>query len=198
MSTPRILMVDHRDSFVFILADQFRSLGADVHVYRVAETVDQFHSQIRKVAPQLIVLSPGPGRPENAGATVAWLATRPEIPVLGVCLGHQALVAAAGGTIRRAVTPVHGRPWPIRLLPDPLFDGLPSRFIAARYHSLVVDDLPADFSVIATALDGKQEQIMAIRHRRLPQIGLQFHPESVLTPLGKTLLGRVLVEGGVS
>lgn len=194
MKPPRVLMIDHTDSFVFILADQFRRLGADVRVYRPAGTVREMEERIRRVDPALVVLSPGPGRPEDAASTVGWLQTLPSVPVLGVCLGHQAMAVAYGGTVVRAAGPVHGRPWPVRLFQDPLFAGFPRRFTAARYHSLVVGRMPADFEVIATSMDGDRELVMAMRHRTMPQVGLQFHPESYLTPLGGVLVERILDE----
>lgn len=194
MTAQRVLMVDHRDSFVFILAEQFLKLGATVRTYRSDMGLDEFERLVREIDPALVVLSPGPGRPEASGVTVPWLETRPGVPVLGICLGHQAMAVAAGGTVDRAPRPVHGKPWPVRLLDDPLHDGLPDLLPVARYHSLVVTSCPDEFRVIATTEDAGATLIMAMRHRTLPQIGMQFHPESFLSPFGGILIERVLAE----
>ena len=194
MSKPRVLVLDHKDSFVFILAEQFLKLGAEVQTYRSDLPLASFQELVERVDPTLVVLSPGPGRPESAGVTVPWLLTRPRRPVLGICLGHQALAQAAGGVVDRAPRPVHGKPWPVELLEDPLFEGLPSRMPVARYHSLVVTEVPDSFRVTARAQDSGVDLVMAMRHRSLPQVGLQFHPESFLSPLGGKLVENLLAE----
>lgn len=202
--TPSILVLDHKDSFVFILAEQFLKLGAEVRTYRSQQELGAWSRLVKATDPDLVVLSPGPGRPESAGVTLPWLESRPDVPILGICLGHQALAAATGGEVVRAPRPVHGRPWQVTLRDDPLFEGLPGSMTVARYHSLVVEPDRAEWSVTATAADGDQELIMAMRHRVLPWIGLQFHPESFLTPWGGVLVSRILdhavlhrsVEGG--
>ena len=194
MTAPRVLVVDHRDSFVFILAEQFLRLGAELRTYRSDMELGALQEIVGEFAPDLVVLSPGPGRPETAGVTVPWLRTRPQVPVLGICLGHQALGVAAGGTVERAPEPVHGRPWSVDVEDpaDPLFAGMPARFAAARYHSLVVTEPTGEYRVLATALDSGSRLVMAMRHRELPWVGLQFHPESVLTPRGGVLIERAL------
>lgn len=125
---------------------------------------------------------------------VPWLRSEPAIPVLGVCLGHQALAVAAGGRVERAPRPVHGRKSPIFVTEDPIFRDLPSPLVAARYHSLVVTEVPEQMEVVATTSEGGDELVMAIRHRRLCQVGLQFHPESILTPGGGKILSQFLEE----
>ncbi len=192
MSEPRVLVLDHLDSFVFILAEQFACLGCAMRTLRSDLSLAQLQEHLAEFRPDLVLLSPGPGRPEEAGVTVEWLRTEPEVPVLGICLGLQALAVANGGVVDRAPQPVHGRACSVRLLEDPVFDGLPPGFWAARYHSLVVTKVPSCMRVIASVEDRGQELVMALRHNRLPQVGLQFHPESVLTPWGGKLLERIL------
>jgi anthranilate synthase/aminodeoxychorismate synthase-like glutamine amidotransferase len=192
--TPRVLLVDNRDSFVFNLADEFRCLGAEVRTIRSGVSVAQMAQGCESFAPDLVVLSPGPGRPEEAGVMVPWLRTRPRVPVLGICLGHQAIAVAAGGRVGRAPRPVHGRASAVHLRADPIFAGLATPMMAARYHSLVVTAAPDELEIIATASEGGAELIMALRHRGLPQWGLQFHPESILTPQGSRIVARVLEE----
>lgn len=192
---PRVVVLDHKDSFVFILAEQFKKLGAEVAIYRSDELdVAGFERLLATSRPELVVLSPGPGRPEDGGVTVPWLGTRPRVFTLGVCLGHQAMALAAGARIDRAPVPVHGRASRVALGDDPLFEGLPRTMSVARYHSLVATDLPPALRSIATLADGGPELCMALRHAELPQLGFQFHPESVLTTIGPTLIERVLRE----
>jgi anthranilate synthase/aminodeoxychorismate synthase-like glutamine amidotransferase len=125
---------------------------------------------------------------------VPWLRTRPSVPVLGVCLGHQALAVAAGGALGVLPQPFHGRASGLRTTDVALFRGLPAPLPAARYHSLFVQEVPEAFVPIAWTRHGELELCMAMRHRQLPHLGLQFHPESILTPYGSTLLERVLAE----
>lgn len=191
---PRVLVLDNRDSFVFNLVDEFRRRGAEVVTIRSQTTFAKLKEHLSDFDPHLVVISPGPGRPEEAGFIVPWLRTRPLVPVLGICLGHQAIVVAAGGQVGRAPQPVHGRASRIDLGSDPLFQGIDSSFVAGRYHSLTATKLPDDLKVIATTTDDGEELVMGIRHRQLRQVGLQFHPESILTPEGGTLLWRFLEE----
>ena len=187
----RVLVIDHADSFVFVLGEQFSKLGAEVKTYRSDIGLERLRAIIASLDPDLVVLSPGPGRPEHAGVTVPWLRTQPEVAVLGICLGHQALAVAFGGSVGRAPCPVHGKSATIELSPDPLHDGLPETMRVARYHSLVVDAVPESFSVTARTSD-QDKLVMAMRHRELPYTGLQFHPESILTPHGGRLIERIL------
>ncbi|MGE0141814.1 MAG: aminodeoxychorismate/anthranilate synthase component II [Planctomycetota bacterium] len=186
----RVLLLDHADSFVFVLADQFARIGASVDVVRVPDTADAIAELVARQHPDLVVLSPGPGHPSEAVGTMDWLRSRPVVPVLGICLGHQAIGLAVGARIERGAAPMHGVASEIEVLDDPLFRDLPRQLQVARYHSLVVVDPPETLAVIAHT-DGV---VMALRHRRLPWIGLQFHPESVLTPHGGPLLRAVLDE----
>ena len=189
--TVRVLVLDHRDSFVFTLVDHFARLGAEVRTLRTSVSLPQLQSHLIDFEPDLVLLSPGPGHPERAGVMVPFLRTMPAIPIVGVCLGHQALALAAGGEVSRTAQPVHGRATEVRHDGDPIFAGLPDRFAAARYHSLSIANVPAEFEVIARVAD-EEQLVMAIRHRTLPQIGLQFHPESVLTPFGARLIRNIL------
>ena len=184
-----VLVVDHYDSFVYNLVQLVESLGRPTEVVRSdAEPVDALVER----RPEAVILSPGPGRPEEAGCFVDLLRALPgETPVLGVCLGHQALGAAFGGTIGRAPEPVHGKTSAIRHDGTGLFDGVPDPFEAGRYHSLVIDqrDVPPDLEVVATTDGGL---VMAVRHRTLPRHGVQFHPESILTPEGPRIVENFL------
>ena len=186
-----LLVIDNYDSFTYNLVQYLGELGAEVMVRRNdAVTVDE----IGRLAPSGIVLSPGPCAPAQAGVTVdvirAWGAT---IPTLGVCLGHQAIGEAYGGRVVRAARAVHGKT--SRVVHDgrDLFRGLPTPLQVGRYHSLVVEraTLPADLEVVATSCDDPTE-IHALRHIEHPVWGVQFHPESVLTPDGKQLLRNFL------
>jgi anthranilate synthase component II len=174
-----ILLIDNYDSFTYNLAHLFGALGAEVTVRRNdaidADEAEQLH-------PSHLVVSPGPGRPEDAGATQAIVERlAPTTPVLGVCLGHQAIVASFGGEIGLAQKQVHGKATLVAHDGRGIFAGLPEDFLAGRYHSLAATSVSACFEVSATAADG---EVMAVRHRELRVDGVQFHPESVLTPLG--------------
>ena len=186
-----LLVIDNYDSFTYNLVQYFGELGAEIVVRRNdAVTVEE----IGAMAPSGIVLSPGPCAPAQAGVTVevirAWGA---HIPMLGVCLGHQAIGEAYGGKVVRAVKAVHGKTSRITHDGTGLFAGLPSPLEVGRYHSLVVEreSLPASLEVVASATDDPRE-IHALRHVTHPVWGVQFHPESVLTPSGKQLLRNFL------
>jgi anthranilate synthase component 2 len=184
-----ILLVDNYDSFTYNLAHLFGALGAEVTVRRNDEiTADE----AERLAPDALVISPGPGRPAAAGTTpeiVARLALA--TPTLGVCLGHQAIVEVFGGEVGYARELLHGKASPVRHRGTGLFDGLPEPFDAGRYHSLAATRLPDALEPTAWADDG---EVMAVRHRELPVVGVQFHPESVLTPDGPAL-ARNFLEG---
>jgi anthranilate synthase/aminodeoxychorismate synthase-like glutamine amidotransferase len=191
----RVLVLDNRDSFVFNLVDEFASRGAATFTLRSNLPLDALRSKLSEIDPHLVVLSPGPGRPEEAGVSVEWLRTEPAVPVLGVCLGHQALAVAAGGVVSRAPRPVHGQTSVIDVVPDEaLFEGIGPTFTAARYHSLVVTEVPSSMKVVASTCDQGEGLVMALRHRSFPRVGVQFHPESILTPSGRTLLWRIFEE----
>lgn len=185
-----IFFVDNYDSFTWNLVQAIGKVDSDVEVARN----DRFdpESLVAK-RPSAIVVSPGPGRPERAGRsleTIA-LAEREGIPLLGVCLGHQAIAALHGGAVERAPAPRHGKTSRVRHEGTGLFAGIPSPFDAGRYHSLAVrvHGLPGELEVTAVSEDGV---VMAIAHRSKPVYGVQFHPESVLTPCGEKLLGNFL------
>ena len=184
-----ILLVDNYDSFTYNLAHLFGELGAEV-VVRRNDALDA--DEAERLAPSHLVLSPGPGRPGDAGASVEIVQRlAPSVPTLGVCLGHQAIVQAFGGEIGQARRIVHGKASAIDHDGRGLFRGLPEPFEAGRYHSLAATSLPGCLEVSATCTDG---EVMAVRHRELPVDGVQFHPESVLTPLGPEL-ARNFLEG---
>jgi anthranilate synthase/aminodeoxychorismate synthase-like glutamine amidotransferase len=182
-----ILLVDNYDSFTYNLAHLFGELGAEV-VVRRNDAIDA--DSAARLGATHLVISPGPGRPADAGATpqiVRKLA--PTMPTLGVCLGHQAIVEAFGGEIAAARELVHGKACTVKHDGRGLFAGLPTELEAGRYHSLAAETVPDALEVSATADDG---EVMAVRHRELPIDGIQFHPESVLTPLGREIARNFL------
>ena len=189
-----ILLIDNFDSFVFNLARYLRELGQETVVVRN----DRLRlSDVATLQPEAVVLSPGPCTPDDAGICVEFIRRFGDaLPMLGVCLGHQAIAAAFGGRVIRAEEPVHGRTSMIHHDGSKLFAGLPNPFAAARYHSLVIEEptLPSEVRVTARTADGVP---MAIHHRRWPLFGVQFHPESVLTVGGKLLLQNFLRIAGV-
>jgi len=187
-----ILLLDNYDSFVWNLARYVRELGQDP-VVRRSDTLTL--DDIAALAPTHLIISPGPCTPTEAGVSVAAIRRfGPTIPILGVCLGHQAIGAAYGGHVVRAGRPMHGKTSAIRHGGAGLFAGLPNPFHATRYHSLVIDraSVPAELEVTATSEDG---EIMAVRHRVHPVVGTQFHPESVLSEGGHAIVGRFLAGG---
>ena len=188
-----ILLIDNYDSFSYNLFQLVGELEPDIRVIRNdALTVDQ----IRELSPDRIIHSPGPGRPEDAGGIVEAAGTLSRrIPTLGVCLGHQAICAAYGARITYAKQLMHGKQSMVQFLGDcPLFRGLPQTAPVARYHSLAVDpdSLPDCLTITAVTEDG---EIMGIRHREYPIYGVQFHPESIMTPDGKQML-KNFIQGG--
>jgi anthranilate synthase/aminodeoxychorismate synthase-like glutamine amidotransferase len=174
-----LLLVDNYDSFTYNLAHLFAELGADVVVRRNDE-LDA--DEAERLGPSHLVVSPGPGRPEESGNTLAILERLAgRVPTLGVCLGHQALVQLYGGEIGRARELVHGKASTISHDGLGVYEGLPDEVEVGRYHSLSAHSIPEALVVTATSPDG---EVMGVRHRELPVEGVQFHPESVLTPLG--------------
>ena len=190
-----ILVIDHYDSFVYNLVQLVGALGRPVRVVRsdAAGAAELVASK-----PDGVILSPGPGRPEDAGCflDVARLLDD-RIPLLGVCLGHQALGAAFGASVVRAPSPVHGKASLVEHDGTGIFEGLPRPFEAGRYHSLVVADegLPDELEVTARTADGL---VMGLRHRQLPRFGVQFHPESILTPDGPRVVENFLALAALS
>lgn len=185
-----ILLIDNYDSFTYNLYHQLAQHGREVEVVRNdAMNV----SQIEEMDPDAIVLSPGPGRPEDAGICMEVIrSVYRTIPILGICLGHQAIVAAFGGSVISAKTIKHGKTSMIKHQGESLFSYLPQPFVAMRYHSLTANrgDLPEELRVLAVSMD--DEEVMAIKHRYYSVYGLQFHPESIATEMGHQLVERFL------
>jgi anthranilate synthase/aminodeoxychorismate synthase-like glutamine amidotransferase len=185
----RILLIDNYDSFTYNLVQAFAAMGAEVLVYRNdAIVVDEAVA----LAPSHLVISPGPGRPEDAGVSVAMIdAFAQRIPVLGVCLGHQCLVSYFGGEIVRAERLMHGKTSLVIHDEKTIFSGMPQPFEAGRYHSLCAErrSLPG---ILQLSAETDQGEIMGVRHKSLPLEGVQFHPESVLTPEGNTLMANFM------
>jgi anthranilate synthase component II len=183
-----ILVIDNYDSFTYNLVQELGELGADLTVARNDQiTLDA----IRALRPSHIVISPGPGTPDDGGVSLDVLrAFGPTIPTLGVCLGHQCIGQAFGGNVVRAPRLMHGKVSPVFHKDTPLFTGVPSPFDATRYHSLIVEE-PLPESLVVTAFTEAGE-VMALRHREYPVVGVQFHPESILTKFGPRLLQNFL------
>ena len=185
----RLLLIDNYDSFVYNLAQAFGSLGAEPVVVRN----DASLAQLEEIAPDAVVVSPGPGTPDDAGISVEAIKTfSTRVPVLGVCLGHQCIGVAFGGRVDRAsVGPVHGKTSSISHDGRGLFEGIPEPTTATRYHSLAIEEetFPEDLEVTARSDD---QVVMGVRHRELPVDGVQFHPESILSVDGPRLLQNFL------
>ncbi len=180
-----LAVIDNYDSFVFNLVQALGALGEEIRVFR-NDAIDV--QRLRELHPSGLILSPGPGRPEEAGITIAVIRELSQtIPTLGVCLGHQAIASAFGASVVRAPAPRHGKPSEVHHDGRDLFNGLAAPFVAGRYHSLVAEraSLPDELQVTAWTADGT---VMGLRHSRRPLFGVQFHPESVLTPEGPRLL----------
>ena len=183
-----IAVIDNYDSFTYNLVQYLGELGADVRVWRNDEmTADA----LRALRPSHILISPGPGAPEDAGVSNDIIrAFHGEIPILGVCLGHQCMGEVFGGQVGPAPRLMHGKVSPVYHTGDDLFADIPTPFQATRYHSLIVyEPLPPDFILTAFTAEG---EVMAMKHKTAPTYGVQFHPESILTEGGKTLLGNFL------
>jgi anthranilate synthase/aminodeoxychorismate synthase-like glutamine amidotransferase len=186
---PHLLLIDNYDSFTYNLVQAFLVLGAQVDVHRndaitVAEALAQRHTHL--------VISPGPGTPRDAGVSMRMIeAFAGRVPIFGVCLGHQSLVEVFGGKVVRAGRLMHGKVSPVQHDGKGVFSGIPQNFSAGRYHSLLAqpESMPAALEVTARTAEG---EIMGVRHRSLPIEGVQFHPESVLTPDGPELMGNFL------
>ncbi len=179
----RILLVDNFDSFTYNLVAYLRQLGANVTVVRndipPSESIEELYHGV--------VLSPGPGTPSEAGYLLSYL--KFNLPLLGVCLGHQALAMHFGGQIVKAIKPMHGKLSIIRRVDDPIFEGIPEEFKVVRYHSLLAETLGRDLHILATTHAG---EIMAMKHISHPYYGVQYHPEAILTEYGYQLMGNWL------
>jgi para-aminobenzoate synthetase component 2 len=184
-----IVMIDNYDSFTYNLVQYFGEQGAEIQVYR-NDAIDP--DGIRRLRPSQVVVSPGPCTPNEAGVSVEVIREiGPEIPLLGVCLGHQSIGAAFGGKIIRADRIMHGKTSEIRHFGDPLFEGIGSPFTATRYHSLIIERSSCPDSLDITA-ETDEGEIMAVRHKNHPIVGVQFHPESILTGAGKQIIRNFL------
>jgi anthranilate synthase/aminodeoxychorismate synthase-like glutamine amidotransferase len=185
-----LLVIDNYDSFTYNLVQYFGEMGTSMRVVMNDEvSVDKIESEIK---PERILISPGPGTPDTAGISLSVIERfAKKLPILGVCLGHQAIGQYFGGKVVRAPVPVHGKPAGVRHDGKTIFGGIPDEFEAGRYHSLIVEreSLPECLEISAQSRDGL---IMGLRHRDLPVEGVQFHPESILTEHGKTLLRNFL------
>jgi anthranilate synthase component II len=190
---PKILLIDNYDSFTYNLVHYMQDLGADVEVVRNdAITAEQAINH----GADAIVLSPGPCTPEEAGICIDVIKQAPDdLPILGVCLGHQAIGAAMGGIVESAQDIVHGKAWDVKVLGGELFEGVPEHFEAVRYHSLAIrrKGMPDTLKVDAETADG---EIMAVSHATRPLYGVQFHPESICSQYGKVMLANFLKKAG--
>jgi anthranilate synthase/aminodeoxychorismate synthase-like glutamine amidotransferase len=187
-------MIDNYDSFTYNLVQELSEVG-DVQIEVVRNDAAGVEDLMSK-GPKAVVISPGPGVPEDSGVTMDLVRAATDLPLLGICLGHQAIAAVHGGRVVRATEPVHGKTSEVRHSGEGLFEGLPDGFVATRYHSLMVDreSLPAALEISAWTDDGV---IMGLRDQRRPHFGVQFHPESYLCLEGKRILARFLEIAGL-
>ena len=178
-----LLVIDNYDSFTYNLVQYFGELGQDIRVFRNDQiTLDE----IRELDPDHIVISPGPGDPDDGGVSQDVIRELgPTTPILGVCLGHQCIGNVFGGKVVRAPRLMHGKVSPVKHGGTSIFSDIPSPFTATRYHSLIVEDLPDCLEVLAVT---EEEEIMGVRHKEYPIVGVQFHPESILTEYGREML----------
>jgi para-aminobenzoate synthetase component 2 len=194
--TDFILVIDNYDSFVFNVARYFEELGQDVRVLR-NDAIDI--AGIRRLKPAAIVISPGPGTPREAGISQAVVhELNGEIPILGVCLGHQCIGAEFGAPVVPAKRPLHGRISHLTHVGERLFEGLPQGLTVGRYHSLIVDPTPAMEAALTIDAVSEEGEIMALSHRSAPTYGVQFHPESILTEKGHALFANFLRLAGIA
>lgn len=186
----RLVFVDNFDSFTWNLVDDFARRGADVEVWRNTTAAEHVLARAQGGGPSLIVLSPGPGTPAEAGCCIDLVrrSALAEVPLFGVCLGHQAMIEAFGGVVGPAGEVVHGKTSRVRHLGGVLFEKIPSPFPVGRYHSLAASTVPPALETIAESGD----IVMAVAHRSAPQLGVQFHPESILTPDGGRIIDNVM------
>ena len=191
-SLSEIILIDNFDSFTYNLVNQLKPLVASIKIFRNDVSFDVISSELEQISERkVIVISPGPGCPDEAGVTLQLIEKyQNRIPILVICLGHQAIVQSFGGTIDAAKSIVHGKACEVLLFNGntDLFGDLHSPFTAARYHSLAAVTIPEELEVVATA----DSEVMAVRHQRFKILGFQFHPESILTPHGGTLLKNAL------
>jgi anthranilate synthase component 2 len=193
----KVLFIDNFDSFTYNLVDDFCKRDCDAKVYRADTELDQLKEIAGQFQPDLLVISPGPGNPQSAGVSLAAIDYfKDRLPILGVCLGHQCIIEYFGGVIGHAPEPMHGKPSRVTHNGEGVFAGLENPLQAGRYHSLVATRMP-DCLEVTAEFEGLA---MGVRHRDLPVYGVQFHPESILTPAGGRLIENVLalaVQAGV-
>jgi anthranilate synthase component 2 len=191
----RVLFIDNFDSFTYNLVDEFEKRGAEVKVFRNNVSMELIDDAVQRFTPQLIVVSPGPASPRDAGNSMAIIERyHTQVPILGVCLGHQAIIEAFGGKVGRAPEIIHGKPSRIDHDGEGLFAGLSNPFQAGRYHSLAGLAIPPCLEVTARTESGI---VMGVRHKEHPVEGVQFHPESILTPVGGLIIqNAIAIYGG--
>ncbi|MCV2883861.1 aminodeoxychorismate/anthranilate synthase component II [Aestuariibacter sp. AA17] len=187
-----VFLIDNFDSFTYNLVDELRAIGFELSVYRNSMNADALLEKMDDAAksrPVMLMLSPGPGEPTSAGCMMALLdKVKGRYPVLGICLGHQAIVQSYGGDIVRANVVMHGKSSPMKCETHPIFDGLPNPLPIARYHSLMAANLPSSLQALAMTSDLTGDVTMAVLHPDDAMLGFQFHPESILTQQGSQLL----------
>lgn len=187
----KVLFIDNFDSFTYNLVDEFQKRNCEVLVYRNTIDMKIIEQTFKKFKPNLIVISPGPGTPKQAGISKEIIKKYHEtIPIFGVCLGHQCIIEVFGGRIDKAVETVHGKPSKITHDNIDIFKGIENPFQAGRYHSLVGYDIPYCLEISARTVD--RDLVMAVRHKEFPVIGVQFHPESILTPIGGLIIKNLI------
>jgi len=191
----KVLFIDNFDSFTYNLVDEFQKRDCEVLVYRNNIDMKIIDQEIQKFKPSLIVISPGPGTPRESGISKEIIQKYHEkIPIFGVCLGHQCIIEALGGRVDKAVETIHGKPSKITHDSTGIFKGIENPFQAGRYHSLVGYDIPYCLEISARTTD--RDIIMAVKHKEFPVIGVQFHPESILTPVGGLIIENLIKEIG--
>ncbi len=187
----KVLFIDNFDSFTYNLVDEFQKRNCEVLVYRNNIDMKIIDQSIKKFKPDLIVISPGPGNPKGAGNSKEIIENYHEkIPIFGVCLGHQCIIECFGGRIDKAVETIHGKPSKVTHDSQGIFKDIENPFQAGRYHSLVGYDIPYCFEISARTIN--RDLVMAVRHKEFPVIGVQFHPESILTPVGGLIIENII------
>jgi len=190
-SKVKVLFIDNFDSFTYNLVDEFQKRNCEILVYRNNIDMKIIDQAVKKFKPNLIVISPGPGTPKKAGTSKEIIEKYHEkIPIFGVCLGHQCIIEVFGGRVDKAVETIHGKPSKITHDNLGIFKGIENPFQAGRYHSLVGYDIPYCLEISARTMD--RDIVMAIRHKEFPVIGVQFHPESILTPTGGLIIENLI------
>ena len=191
MSKPSILFIDNFDSFTYNLVEEFEKRDCEVLVYRNNVAMSSIDNAIKRFKPKLIVISPGPSTPKNAGNSIEIIQRyHKDIPIFGVCLGHQCIIEAFEGTVSRASEIYHGKPSRIKHDNEGIFKGMENPFRAGRYHSLMGIDIPYCLEITARTTD--KNIVMGIRHKEFDVTGVQFHPESILTPIGGLLIENII------